>query len=112
MDYSEVMEETPPGVRQNRTPQGVIFYGRKSYNVVDLLSDDPAEVMAHPLVEKAKSELEQAQSQLDGALRAWDASVSELWRSSLALTQAQRRVTHAHELLREALGAKNDSKMD
>lgn len=61
--------------------------------------------MAHPLVEKAKSELEQAQSQLDAALRAWDESVSELWRTSLALTQAQKRVTHAHELLRDALDA-------
>jgi exonuclease VII small subunit len=61
--------------------------------------------MPHPLVEKAKQELEQAQSQLDAALRAWDASVSELWRTSLALTQAQKRVTHAHELLRDALDA-------
>ena len=55
--------------------------------------------MAHPLVEKAKEELEQAQSQLDAALGAWDNSVSELWRTSIALTQAQKRVTHAHELL-------------
>jgi exonuclease VII small subunit len=61
--------------------------------------------MSHPLVEKAKVELEQAQSQLDVALRTWDASVSELWRTSLALTQAQKRVTHAHELLRNALDA-------
>jgi hypothetical protein len=61
--------------------------------------------MPHPLVEKAKLELEQAQSQLDVALRAWDASVSDLWRTSLALTQAQKRVTHAHELLRNALDA-------
>jgi hypothetical protein len=59
--------------------------------------------MPHPLVEKAKVELEQAQSQLDAALRAWDASVSELWRTSLALTQAQKRVTSAHELLHNAL---------
>ena len=59
--------------------------------------------MPHPLVEKAKVELEQAQSQLDAALHAWDTSVSELWRTSLALTQAQKRVTHAHELLRSAL---------
>ena len=51
--------------------------------------------MSHPLVEKAKVELEEAQSQLDVALRAWDASVSELWRTSLALTQAQKRVTRA-----------------
>jgi hypothetical protein len=61
--------------------------------------------MPHPLVEKAKVELEQAQSQLDAALHAWDASVSELWRTSLALTQAQKRVTHGHELLRSALDA-------
>jgi hypothetical protein len=61
--------------------------------------------MPHPLVEKAKLELEQAQSQLDGALRAWDASVSELWRTSVSLTQAQKRVTSAHELLRDALDA-------
>lgn len=61
--------------------------------------------MPHPLVDVAKTELEEAQSQLDAALRAWDASVSELWRTSLALTQAQKRVTHAHELLREALDA-------
>jgi exonuclease VII small subunit len=59
----------------------------------------------HPLVEKAKTELEQAQSQLEAALEAWDRSVSELWRTSLALTQAQKRVTHAHELLRDALDA-------
>ena len=61
--------------------------------------------MPHPLVEKAKLELEQAQSQLDAALRAWDTSVSELWRTSLSLTQAQKRVTSAHELLRDALEA-------
>ena len=61
--------------------------------------------MPHPLVKKAKLELEQAQSQLDAALRAWDASVSDLWRTSVALTQAQKRVTHAHDLLRNALGA-------
>ena len=61
--------------------------------------------MPHPLVEKAKLELEQAQSQLDAALRAWDTSVSELWRTSLSLTQAQKRVTSAHELLRDALDA-------
>jgi hypothetical protein len=61
--------------------------------------------MPHPLVDDAKSELEEAQSQLGAALRAWDASVSELWRTSLALTQAQKRVTRAHELLREALDA-------
>jgi hypothetical protein len=61
--------------------------------------------MAHPLVEKAKAELEQAQSQLDAALSAWDGNVSELWRTSIALTQAQKRVTHAHELLRGAIEA-------
>jgi hypothetical protein len=61
--------------------------------------------MPHPLVEKAKEELEQAQSQLDAALGAWDNSVSELWRTSIALTQAQKRVTHAHELLLEAIEA-------
>jgi exonuclease VII small subunit len=59
--------------------------------------------MPHPLVDDARVELEEAQSQLDAALRAWDASVSELWRTSLALTQAQKRVTRAHELLRQAL---------
>ena len=66
--------------------------------------------MPHPLVEKAKSELEHAQLQLDAALRAWDTSVSDLWRTSLALTQAQKRVTHAHELLRNALDAVDDKK--
>lgn len=66
--------------------------------------------MPHPLVEKAKLELEQAQSQLDAALRAWDASVSELWRTSLSLTQAQKRVTSAHELLRDALTAVGESR--
>jgi hypothetical protein len=64
--------------------------------------------MSQQLVENATVELEQAQSELDGALRAWDASVSELWRTSLALTQAQRRVTRAHELLRSALRARGD----
>jgi exonuclease VII small subunit len=66
--------------------------------------------MPHSLVDDAKSELEEAQSQLDAALRAWDASVSELWRTSLSLTQAQKRVTRAHELLREALEANGKSK--
>jgi exonuclease VII small subunit len=59
--------------------------------------------MSDPMVEEAKVELEEAQSQLNAALRAWDTSVAELWRTSLALTQAQKRVTHAHELLRNAL---------
>jgi exonuclease VII small subunit len=53
---------------------------------------------------EAKSELGAAQSALEAALRAWDESVSELWRTSLALTQAQKRVTRAYELLRDALG--------
>jgi exonuclease VII small subunit len=67
--------------------------------------------MPNPLVEKAKSELEQAQSQLDAALRAWDESVSELWRASIGLTQAQKkRVTHAHELLRNALDGTQESR--
>ena len=58
-------------------------------------------------ITEAKSELEAAQSALEVALRAWDESVSELWRTSLALTQAQKRVTRAYELLRDALGATN-----
>jgi hypothetical protein len=66
--------------------------------------------MTHPSVEKAKVELEQAQAQLETALRAWDSSVADLWRTSLALTQAQKRVTHAHELLRDALDAVNEAK--
>jgi hypothetical protein len=59
--------------------------------------------MSQAMVDQAKAELEAAQSMLDAALRAWDESVSELWRTSLALTQAQKRVTRAHELLRSAL---------
>lgn len=59
-------------------------------------------------IDEAKSELEVAQSALDAALRAWDESVSELWRTSLALTQAQKRVTRAHELLRSALGTADE----
>lgn len=62
----------------------------------------------HPMVEQAKAELEDAQSQLNAALRAWDTSVSELWRTSLALTQAQKRVTHAYELLRIALNTADE----
>jgi exonuclease VII small subunit len=58
--------------------------------------------MSRP-IDEAKTELEAAQSALDTALRAWDESVSELWRTSLALTQAQKRVTRAYELLRDAL---------
>ena len=59
-------------------------------------------------VDEAKAELEAAQSTLDAALNAWDQSVSELWRTSLGLTQAQKRVTRAHELLREALSAADE----
>jgi exonuclease VII small subunit len=59
--------------------------------------------MSQPKVKAARADLEAAQSTLEAALRAWDESVSELWRTSLALTQAQKRVTHAHELLRDAL---------
>jgi exonuclease VII small subunit len=54
-------------------------------------------------IEEARAELEAAQFALDAALRAWDESVSNLWRTSLTLTQAQKRVTRAHELLRKAL---------
>jgi exonuclease VII small subunit len=63
--------------------------------------------MSQAIVE-ARTELEAAQSALDAALRAWDESVSELWRTSLALTQAQKRVTRAHELLRSALDEANE----
>lgn len=59
-------------------------------------------------IDEAKTGLEAAQSALDAALRAWDESVSELWRTSLALTQAQKRVTRAHELLRSALDETNE----
>ena len=54
-------------------------------------------------IDEAKTQLEAAQLALDAALRAWDESVSELWRTSLALTQAQKQVNLAHELLRSAL---------
>jgi len=57
------------------------------------------------MVERAKVELQLAQCQLEAALRAWDTSVSELWRTSIALTEAQERVTQAHELLRNAIDA-------
>jgi exonuclease VII small subunit len=67
--------------------------------------------MSQEIIE-AKSELEAAQSALEAALRAWDESVSELWRTSLALTQAQKRVTRAHELLRDALARMNLSGVD
>jgi exonuclease VII small subunit len=59
----------------------------------------------NPQVETANAELEEARLQLDAALRAWDTAVSELWRTSIALTQAQKRVTHAHDFLLEALNA-------
>jgi exonuclease VII small subunit len=58
-------------------------------------------------LDEARVELEAAQSALESALRAWDESVSELWRTSLALTQAQKRVTRAHELLRDALSTES-----
>ena len=64
--------------------------------------------MSRPMVDEAKAELEAAQSTLDEALHAWDHSVSELWRTSLALTQAQKRVTRAHQLLRDALAATDE----
>jgi exonuclease VII small subunit len=54
-------------------------------------------------IDEARAELEAAQSALEAALGAWDESVSRLWRTSVALTQAQKRVTRAHELLRDAL---------
>jgi exonuclease VII small subunit len=60
------------------------------------------------VIDEAKTELEAAQSALEEALRAWDESVSELWRTSLTLTQAQKRVTRAHELLRVALDTTDD----
>jgi hypothetical protein len=55
------------------------------------------------LIEEARAELNAAEASLKKVLRAWDESVAELWRTSLALTQAQKRVTRAHELLRTAL---------
>ncbi len=61
--------------------------------------------MSRSNVDQARAELEAAQLTLDAALHAWDASVSELWRTSMALTQAQKRVTRAHELLRDALAS-------
>jgi exonuclease VII small subunit len=66
--------------------------------------------MASPQVESANTELEEARLQLDAALRAWDTAVSELWRTSITLTQAQKRVTHAHDLLREALDTDGGNK--
>jgi hypothetical protein len=64
--------------------------------------------MSRSMVDEARAELEAAQSTLDVALHAWDQSVSELWRTSLALTQAQKRVTRAHELLRDALAVADE----
>ena len=61
--------------------------------------------MSEKPIDQAKAELEAAQSALEVALRAWDQSVSELWRTSLALTQAQKRVTRAYELLRDAMSS-------
>lgn len=63
-------------------------------------------------IDEAKTELEAAQSALDAALRAWDESVSELWRTSLALTQAHKRVTRAYELLRGALDERKNKDLD
>jgi exonuclease VII small subunit len=54
-------------------------------------------------IDEARAELDAAQSALEAALGAWDESVSQLWRTSLVLTQAQKRVTRAHELLLQAL---------
>lgn len=64
--------------------------------------------MSRVAINEARSELEAAQSALEAALRAWDESVSELWRTSLTLTQAQKRVTRAHELLRNAIEAPDE----
>ena len=64
--------------------------------------------MSGSKIDEAKVELEAAQSTLDAALHAWDQSVSELWRTSLALTQAQKRVTRAYELLRDALATADE----
>jgi len=63
-------------------------------------------------INEARAELEAAQSALETALRAWDESVSELWRTSLTLTQAQKRVTRAHELLRTALDLSGASEQE
>jgi exonuclease VII small subunit len=59
-------------------------------------------------LDEARLELELAQSALDAALQAWDESVAELYRTSLALTQAQKRLNRAHELLRSALDRADD----
>jgi hypothetical protein len=63
-------------------------------------------VLVSKLIEEARAELNAAEGALKTVLHAWDESVAELWRTSLALTQAQKRVTRAHELLRTALDAK------
>ena len=44
--------------------------------------------MSEKLVAEAQAELEAAQAALEAALRSWDESVSELWRTSVTLTQA------------------------
>jgi exonuclease VII small subunit len=59
-------------------------------------------------LDEARAELEKAQTALESALQAWDESVAELYRTSLALTQAQKRVTRAHELLRTAIDSGED----
>jgi hypothetical protein len=41
--------------------------------------------MSKSMIDEAKVELEAAQLTLDEALRAWDASVSELWRTPCTL---------------------------
>jgi hypothetical protein len=58
--------------------------------------------MSEKTIAQAQAELEAAQSALEVALRAWDESVTELWRTSVTLTQAQQRVTRAYDLLRSA----------
>lgn len=63
-------------------------------------------MLVSKLIEEARVELDAAEAALKTVLHAWDESVAELWRTSLALTQAQKRVTRAHELLRTALDAK------
>ena len=50
---------------------------------------------------EAEANLKEALSALKAALSAWDSSVSKLWRTSLVLTQAQKKVMHAHDLLRK-----------
>jgi hypothetical protein len=66
----------------------VLLYAPQSLPLL-LFVTEVAILMAESLVEKAEVELEQAQLQLDAALNAWDKNVTELWRTSIALTQAQ-----------------------